>query len=248
MKLYSALIFREWKTIRRDLIFRLILAVLSAVCFSIPIFMGIFDEDMLPAPAHSELSVIYFEIHSNLWIFFAFIAFVFGYCAAANNGRYKADTAAGWTRYSIALPVTPVQNILASILCKWMQILFYAAFTAVLAVILGNRIECSLTVLMLNIYLLSVMFHVIISEGGEMIRMLRNSGTGIFPRAVILILILTAIPVAACVIAGFTIPEQKDFAYWLCDFPHTVLIGAIAAAAQYAVIFLFKKDALSRRE
>ena len=141
MKLYTSLIYREWKLTRKRFLLRLILFLLLSLLMLTPIMVG----GLLDPEEGANVELILFFVGS--------VSLTGSLLAGTNNGIQKADISSGWKRYSFVLPPTAKQQALSDLLVKLCDILFFGLLSGAFAMIYSIAANYNAFGIMLNIYL-----------------------------------------------------------------------------------------------
>lgn len=121
MKLYSSLVFRELKLIRRGLIWKTVLILFFAAFMLIP-FAAIRYSDS------ADADVLYFVV-----MVCGLVPFSTAALAGTSESVYRSDVNSGWNTFSFALPVTSRERTAAMFIIK----IITAAAGAFLSVLYG---------------------------------------------------------------------------------------------------------------
>lgn len=144
MTLYRSLMFREMKLTRGTNIARFILYMLFSLMFLILALLGASYKDDPEEMAGAALI-------ASFWLTFS--PLFGGLISVIDNGLIKKDLAAGWTRYSRTLPVTPTQRTAASLMVKVIFMAVIFAFNIIEAIVIQNSLGLDIIIPSINLFL-----------------------------------------------------------------------------------------------
>lgn len=249
MTMYGSMIYREYKIAKSSLILRIILGLLSFAAFMVPILAGALTPDESEEEAN----------YMGMLFFFGLLPMILGTCAGMESGRYKADVAAGWARYSFTLPVTARQQIAASYLYRGLIAAGFLALTLISGYLTGKAVGMDFMLMYFNVFLLAFLVVSGFSEICEIIMMqsknkqnLKKLGIVAFIICIVLyrlfgIFSVNAEPEGELISdAEFTQAGAKLFDFCNSVSASLIFLGILLTLG--AVCFLCKEKSLARRE
>ena len=151
MTLYRSLMFRELRITRKTNIVRFILYILFSAMFIILVYITAADV-LYDNEDPENMQVLLLMI--SFWITFTNV--FGGLITLIDNGLTKEDIFAGWTRYSRALPVSPIQKTASSFMVKGLVMAVMLAFTIIQALMIQicTGVELNILPASINLFLI----------------------------------------------------------------------------------------------